>query len=90
MNNEMALKTRSYFLDLDRIKLSLGIFFFLSCSMESFFYQLSGTTFILFKNTQQKAANLMFGLILLVLLTPAWFLGEQFMFLDAPNLLVWR
>ena len=36
MNIEMALKSRSYFLDLDRVKLSLGIFYFLSCLMESF------------------------------------------------------
>ena len=37
MNIEMALKSKSYILDLDRFKLSLGNFFFLSCSMESFF-----------------------------------------------------
>ena len=37
MNIDMALKSRSYILDLDCIKLSLEIFFFLSCLMESFF-----------------------------------------------------
>ena len=56
MNIEMALKTRSYFLDLDRIKLSLGIFF-LSCSMESFFYQLSGYTFIFCQKNTPKSGK---------------------------------
>ena len=37
MNIEMALKSRIYILDLDRVKLSLGIFFFLSCLIKSFF-----------------------------------------------------
>ena len=41
MNIEMALKSRSYILDLDRVMLSLGIFFFLS-----FFHQPSGSTLI--------------------------------------------
>ena len=64
MNIEKALKSRSYILDLDCVELSLEIFFFLSCLLESFFYQLSGSTIIFVKNTHQKAANLMFGLIL--------------------------
>ena len=64
MNIEMALKSKSYILDLDRVRLSFGIFFFLSGLMESFFYQLSGSTFIFVKNTHQKAANLMFCQIL--------------------------
>ena len=42
----MALKSRSYILDLDHVKLSSGIFFFLSCLIESIFHQLSGSTFI--------------------------------------------
>ena len=71
MNIEMALKSRSYILDPDCVKLSLRIFFFLSCLMEIFFHQLLGSTFILVKNTHQKAANLMFGLILPVALTSA-------------------
>ena len=37
INIEMALKSRSYILDLDRVKLSMGIFFFLSCLMEIVF-----------------------------------------------------
>ena len=45
INVEMALKSRSYILDLDCVKLSLEIFFFLCCLMEIFF-QLSGSTFI--------------------------------------------
>ena len=79
MNIEMALKLRSYILGVDRVKLSLGISFFLSCFMESFFYQLSGSTFYICQNTHQKAANLMFGLILPVALTPWLFLEGQYM-----------
>ena len=78
MNIEIALNSRSYILDLDRVKLSLGIFFFLSCFMAGFFYQLLGSTIIFVKNTHQKAATLLFGLILPVALTPAWFLGRQY------------
>ena len=77
MNIEMALKSRSYILDLDHVKLSLGIFFFLSCLIESIFHQLSGSTFIFVKNTHQKAANLMFCLISPVVQIPAWFLKGQ-------------
>ena len=64
MNIEMALKSGSYILDLDHMKSSLVIFFILSCLMESFLHQLSGSTFIFVKNTHQKSANLMFCLIL--------------------------
>ena len=46
--------------------------------MESFFHRLSGSTFIFVNKTHQKAANLMFGLILPVALTPAWFLGGHY------------
>ena len=50
MNIEMALKSRRYILDLDRVKLSLGIFF--SALFNGVvFHQLSGSTFILVKNT---------------------------------------
>ena len=38
INIEMSLKSKSYILALDRVKLSLGIFFFLSCLLESFFF----------------------------------------------------
>ena len=73
----MALKSRSYILYLDHVKLSLGIFFFLSCLIDSIFHQLSGSTFIFVKNTHQKAANLMFCLISPVAQIPAWFLEGQ-------------
>ena len=63
MNIEMALKSRSYIFDLDHVKLSFW-FFFLGCLIESIFHQLSGSTLIFVKNTHQKAANLMFRLIL--------------------------
>ena len=77
MNIERALKSGSYILDLDNIKSSLGIFFFLSCLIESIFHQLSGSTFIFFKNTHRKAANLFIFLISPVAKTPAWFLEGQ-------------
>ena len=70
MNIEMTLKSRSYILDLDRVMLFLRIFFFLCCLMKSFFHQLSGSTFIFVKNTHQKAANFLFGLILPVAQIP--------------------
>ena len=57
MNIQMALKSRSYILDLDHVRLSLGIFFLLGCLIESFLYPLSGSTFIFVKNTHQKAAS---------------------------------
>ena len=76
MNIEMALKSISYILDLDCVKLSLA-FFFLRCFIESFFHQLSGPAFIFVKNTHQKAANLMFCLILPVAQVLWWFLGVQ-------------
>ena len=77
MNIEMALKSRSYILDHDHVKLSLGIFFLLSCLRESF-HQLSGSTFIFVKNTHQKAANLLFCLISPAGMVPACFLGVKF------------
>ena len=42
----MALKSNSYILDIDHVKLSLG--------MESLLHQLLGYTFIFVKNTHQK------------------------------------
>ena len=60
---EMALKSKSYIFDLDHVKLSLEIFFFLSCLIESVFHQLSGSTLFFVRNTHQKPANLMFCLI---------------------------
>ena len=78
MNIEMALKSRSYILYLDHVKLSLGIFFFLNCLIESIFHQLSGSTFIFVKNTHQKAATLTFCLISPVAQIPAWSLEGQF------------
>ena len=64
MNIEMALKSRSYILDLDLVKLSLGIFFFLSWLIESIFHQLSGSTFIFVKKTHQKATIIMWHRVL--------------------------
>ena len=71
---KLALKSRSYFIDLDHVKLSLGILFLLGCLMDSLLHQLSGYTFIFVKNTHQKAANLTFCLISPVAKIPAWFL----------------
>ena len=69
MNIEMVLKSRSYILDLDRVMLSLRIFFFLSCLMESFFTGFQDLPLFLSNNTHQKSANLMFGIILPVHVT---------------------
>ena len=55
MNIEMAQKSRSYILYLDHVKLSLGIFFFLSCLIESIFHQLLGPTFIFVKTHTPKS-----------------------------------
>ena len=57
----MALKSRSYILDLDHVKLSLEKKI-LCCLVKSLLHQLSITTFIFV--THQKAANLMFRLVL--------------------------
>ena len=46
--------------------------------MESLFHQLSGSTFIFVKNTDQKAANLMYFPVSPLAKTPAWFLEGQF------------
>ena len=78
MNIEMALKSRSYILDLDHVQLSLKTFFLLGCLMESFLHQLSGYTLIFVKNTHKKAANLTFCLILPAAMVSWWFLGVQF------------
>ena len=43
MNIEMGLKLKSYILDLDHVKLSLGIFFLLGCLLERLFHKLSKT-----------------------------------------------
>ena len=79
MKIQMALKSRSYILDLDHVRLSLGIFFVLGCLMESLLYLLSGSTFIFVKNPHQKATNLMFRLISPAAKVPSWFLGVQSM-----------
>ena len=77
MNIEIALKSRSYILDLDHVKLYLGIFFFLSCLIESISHQLKGSTFIFVKNTHRKATNLTFCLFSPVAMIHAWFLEGQ-------------
>ena len=66
MNIEMALKSRSYILDLDHMKLSFGIFFLLGCLIESLLHRLSGCTFIFVKNTHKShklniSSNFTFG-----------------------------
>ena len=74
MNIEMALKSSSYILDLDRVKLSLGTFFF-SVLFNGEFFSPAFMIYLSFdKNTHQKAVNLMFCLILLVAKVPWWFL----------------
>ena len=78
LNIEMALKSRSYILDLDHVKLSLGLFFFSELFNKDFFsHQVLGSTFIFVKNIHQQAANFMFCLISPVAKTPLWFLEGQ-------------
>ena len=60
----ISLKSRSYNLDLDHDQLSLEFFFILSCLMESYLHQLSGSSSIFVKSKHQKAANLELQLIL--------------------------
>ena len=85
MNIEMALKSRSYIFDLDHVKLSLGILFFLSRLIENIVYQLLGSTFIFVKNTHQKASNLMCCLISPVAKSAAWFPEVQYRFPYWPS-----
>ena len=62
MNIEKALKSRSYILDLDCVRLSLGFF----CSElfnEDFFLPAFRIYLFFLSKTHQKAANLTFGLI---------------------------
>ena len=78
MNIKIALKSRSYFLDLDHVKMSLGLFFFSELFNREFFHRLSGYTLIFVKNTHLNAAYLLFCLFSPVAKTPAWFLEGQF------------
>ena len=90
MNIDMALKSRSYILDLDRVRLTFGIFFFLSCLMERFFLPAFRIyLFFVVKNTHQKAANLMFCLILPVAKGPWLFLEVQFISRINMDMSVW-
>ena len=54
MNIEMALKSRSYILDLDRVKMSL-VNFSSGLFNGEIFYQLSGSTFIFVKKHTPKS-----------------------------------
>ena len=76
----MALKSRSYILDLNCVKLSLEIFFFMSRLMESFFTSFQDLPLFSSKNTHQKAANLKFDLILPAAMIIAWFLEGQYIY----------
>ena len=89
-NIEKALKSRRHILDRDCLKLSLGISFFLSCLMESFFTRFQDLPLLLSKHTHQKAANLTFRLILPVAKVPWWFLGMQYTSLNSIKILIKR
>ena len=78
MNIELAIKSRSYILYLDRVKLSLGIFFWSQLFNEEFFSSAFRTYILFVKNTHQKADNLMFRLILPVAKDPWLFLEVQY------------
>ena len=74
MHIEMALKLRSYILDLDPWE-----FFF--SEMESFFYQLSGSTFFCETHTpKSRKFNVWPNVTLPVAKAPWLFLGVQFNF----------
>ena len=77
MNIEMALKSRSYILDFDRVKLALEIFFSELFTGELFFTSFQDLPLFFVKNTHQKTTNFMFCLILPVAKVPWWFLGVQ-------------
>ena len=62
-----------FFLQLAEFNLKVPLY----SKWRDFFYHLSGSTFIFFKNTHQKAANLMFRLILPVAKGPWLFLEVQ-------------
>ena len=51
-------------IDNEKLSLTLEILFILSCLMESFLYQLLGSTSVFVKNTHQKAADFALQLIL--------------------------
>ena len=61
----MALNLRMCNFDLDHVKFSLEIHFFLSCLIDRFLHKLWGSIFIFFNNTHQKAAHLTFCLFYL-------------------------
>ena len=54
MNIEMALKSRSYIFDLDHVKLSLRILFFLSCLIKSIFTSFQDLPLFLSKTHTKK------------------------------------
>ena len=76
---EMALKSTSFILYLDCVKLFFVVCFFSELFNGELFHQLSVSTFIFFvKNIHRKAINLMLCLILPLAKVPWWFLGVQF------------
>ena len=79
MNIKIALKSGSYNLDLDRVKLSLGIFFFSDLFIGEVFLPAFRIYLYFCQNTHQKAESLMVFLILPVAKVPWWFLGVQYM-----------
>ena len=80
MNIKIALKSGSYNLDLDRVKLSLGIFFFSDLFIGEVFLPAFRIYLYFCQNTHQKAESLMVFLILPVAKVPWWFLGVQYMY----------
>ena len=79
MDIKMTIKSGSYILDLDRVKLSLGIFF--SDWFNGEFFSPAFRIYVYFSQKHtQKAANFMFYQILPVAKVPWWFLGVQYIF----------
>ena len=70
----MALNSSSYILNLDHVKSSLVILFFLSYLIESIFHQLSGSTFFFSQKLTPKSRKFN----VLPNFTWAWFLEGQY------------
>ena len=73
-----SAKIKSYIYDIELVKLSLRIFFFLNCLMKNLFHQISGSTVICVKNIHQNIANLKFSLISPAGMVPWWFLVVKY------------
>ena len=61
MDIKMSLKSVIYIFDLDHVKLSMGIFFILSCFKEILLHKLSGSSPFLCQKQTPKSCKLSVG-----------------------------